>query len=153
MMAQTPLAPIALCTYRYQVADQSKAVMNADMQRNLFSCSPLTYRARRTTRETPLKRWGLQCGDEWFTTLREFSATVEAECARLLALGLRKRDLPRVTQVKERFNTLCFKVENCTPIVIAAILETEKDAEIVGEYGISSTLMRKLCRDERQMQR
>lgn len=91
---------------------------------------------------------GIECGEGWFTLLRELSAKLEALIVRL-PLDARKEY--RAEQVKEKFGTLRFYMSALTDEMSEAIRVAEeasaKTCELCGAPGVlrSRGWLKTLC--------
>lgn len=86
---------------------------------------PAIFRDRHAAKTDTSMCWGFTCGDGWYPL-------IDALCENLMRLSPTPTDVPVAFQVKEKFGSLRFYVNNSTP---------EQDAVIV----FAETLSRRIC--------
>lgn len=115
--------------------------MNEKNTRALVAAAPLLYRSYGNAKSMhSFAHWGFECGDGWFDLVMRLSVKIEADLRTMLAEGKRRQDLPCVHQVKEKFGTLRFHMNQ--PLwrdwIAEAEAESARTCELCGAPGALS---------------
>ena len=82
--------------------------MNIELQKLLLCRYPNFLRKSADMR--PFDERGIECEDGWFEMIDQLCSACEDEIEGLIARGLDKSTWPRVSQIKEKFGSLRFRV-------------------------------------------
>lgn len=116
--------------------------MNEKNTLALVAAAPLLYRLHGDTKTGWSIKYGFECGDGWFDLLMRLSVKIEADLRAMLTEGKRRQDLPCVHQVKEKFGTLCFYMNQPAQWgewIREAHAESARTCELCGAPGALST--------------
>ena len=93
--------------------------------------------------------WGFECDDGWFDLIWNLSQAIE-DAARHEGLEPESEDWPEATQVKQKFGTLRFHLNQHTEAISALIEEagaaSEKICEVCGASASSVDNARRWCK-------
>lgn len=98
--------------------------MSPGNTQKLFDAFPQLYRGRNKPQESSM-HWGFECGDGWFDLLLKLSQAIEDE-AKKIVIGPMSEAWPEALQVKQKFGSLRFHLENATPAMERLIEEASK---------------------------
>ena len=99
--------------------------MNIELQKSLLCSYPNFLRKSADMR--PFDERGIECQNGWFELIDQLCSACEDEIEGLIARGLDKNTWPRVSQIKEKFGSLRFRV---TGEVSAELREKFSQAEV-----------------------
>ena len=92
--------------------------MTPELQERIFATAPTLYQRRKLSPQVTCMCWGIEPGDGWFDIIMDLSRTLEPYAI---------SDGVRAEQVKEKFGTLRFYVNNYIDPV-EALIEAAEDA-------------------------
>lgn len=103
--------------------------MSPEKTQQIFNKYPYLYRGRSESTKTSMMSLGFEnCEDGWFDLIDRVSSNLE-HAAALAGLEIMSNLYPKVTQVKQKFGSLHFYVENANNQMSRLIEEAEKIAE------------------------
>jgi hypothetical protein len=112
--------------------------MTPEKAQQLFDAFPFLYRGRVKPIEESLMSFGFECGEGWFDLIWTLSQKIE-DAAKASGLNPQSDSWPESTQVKEKFGTLRFHLNNHTEVMNDLISEAQevsaKTCEICGNPG------------------
>jgi len=133
--------------------------MKQEYEEKLHKDFPLLYADKDKSPEESLICFGFECGDGWYTLLRNLSAKLESAIMRHIQENPTDEYRPRAVQVKEKFGGLRFYMTSETPeisdFIRAAERKSYETCEACGEVGTTggkgwiSTLCEK-CRGKQK---
>jgi hypothetical protein len=128
--------------------------MTPENTEKLYQAFPHLYRGQNKSLQESSMHWGFQCDDGWFDLIWNLSHAIE-EAARQEGLEPQNDAWPEATQVKQKFGTLRFHLQNYHEGIRALIREAGaaagKICEVCGASSSSVVNSRRwvktLCRD------
>lgn len=113
--------------------------MQKSKSSELYLACPILFRGRKDGPDRTLLYWGFECGEGWFNIIFNLSNKIEAIAQELKKNGIPIDNLPKASQVKEKFGTLRFNVHNTSNEIQQLIAEAEEKSAITcdscGELG------------------
>jgi hypothetical protein len=104
----------------------------------LFDTFHRLYRARTKPIQESSMSFGFECGNGWFELLRGLSQAIEDE-AHKVGVVPQSEAWPEASQVKQKFGSLCYHLENSTSamekLIEEAIKASEHTCEVCGTQG------------------
>jgi hypothetical protein len=109
--------------------------MNAENTETLFQMFPRLYRGRGKPVTESLMCFGFECGDGWFSLIRDLSAAIERACDEDRTV------VPEVVQVKEKYGGLRVYIYGGSDRVYQLIDRAEEDSlRICEQCGLEGVL-------------
>ena len=90
-----------------------------DIEHQKFLFEQFAFLRPKENDDTPLKVYGIECGDGWLGVITKL-------CRKIESLNMRNF---QVTQIKEKFGTICFYFENAPKRKLARIIEYTNEAQ------------------------
>lgn len=108
--------------------------MNPELDAALVRDFPLLFAARHASMEETAMCWGFECGNGWEPLIRRGAERLE-ELIEAFDRASEGNDefLPRASQVKEKYGTLCFYMTTGTDDMYYVIKDMEDESEITCE--------------------
>ena len=103
--------------------------MTKDLEKRLSEEFPNLYKDIYGPMDKTCMHWGLECGDGWFDLIWRLSGKLESLIVEWMKQNLHI-SIPRTVQVKEKFGTLRFYMENGTNEMCKLIYEAEEESSI-----------------------
>ncbi len=112
--------------------------MTPENTMKLYAAFPRLYRGKDKTLQESLMSWGFDCGDGWFDLIWKLSGDIE-DVARKEGLDPCSYEWPEAVQVKQKFGTLRFHLEETSDAAMALIdaarAASAKICEVCGAPG------------------
>jgi len=86
--------------------------MTKPTSEEIFQSCPILFRGKEKGPQQTLMFWGFECGEGWFDIIFELSKKIEAIAQEQKKNGVQLDNLPKASQVKEKFGVLRFYVHN-----------------------------------------
>ena len=100
--------------------------MSPARERQLVNAAPLLYRDYGGDPMRTCMAWGFECGDGWFDVLLDGSVKLEWLIEGMVAAGTPTDQLPVAAQVKSKFGSLCFYIDNPTTDTRVVVADMER---------------------------
>lgn len=122
--------------------------MNTALEAKIYLKCPILYHYRKAGPQSNLMCFGFATGDGWYDIIYNASVEIEAIAQKMEQQGIEESYLPAAAQVKEKFGTLRFYVDNQTD-EISDILDkvSATTCESCGQTGklVTGDWLRTLC--------
>lgn len=117
--------------------------MDKKLAEEIFKKCPILFRQRNAGVDKNLMIFGFECADGWFDIINELSVAAEAIALTLKERGLEEHYLPSVVQVKEKFGTLRYYIDNATDEIQDLVDDAEEKSAVTCEVCGSIGKLRK----------
>src|ERR1019366_2136722 len=94
---------------------------------------PLTFRDRRASVRSTCMCWGFDCDEGWEPIIRRASEKIERILGKMVVQNVANENMPRASQVKEKYGTLRFYFDCGTDEIYDILHEAEKKSETTCE--------------------